>query len=156
MMRGMITVMAFWLAMIGGCMAARADEPSLPGITVTWTYPTHNEDGTALTALAGARLYIGTEPGRYTQMIEVPGGEPGQEASHRITTADGLQSGTLYYITGTAVSATGLESDMAPEIARTFVIETMPRIIIHEAENEVWRRVHEVVDGVYRARWERQ
>ena len=119
-MRGMITVMAFWLAMIGGCMAARADDAQ---VSVRWEFPTENVDGTPLTNLAGARVYYGVESGNYTAMIDVPGGEPGGSGSLVVT---GLVDGVTYYLTGTAYNADGLESDLyepeAVKVAKSITV----------------------------------
>ena len=84
-------------------------------ITVTWTFATHNMDGTALTDLAGAKVYYGTASGEYGFVIDVPGGEPGETRSYTLT---GLEPGVAYYLNGTAYNSLGLESDFGGEVVR--------------------------------------
>ena len=81
-------------------------------ITVEWEFPTTNEDGSALTDLAGARLHYGTTSSNYTATVDVPGGQPGETRRHTIT---GLPKGQLYYVNATAYNADGAESDFVPQ-----------------------------------------
>jgi hypothetical protein len=88
--------------------AITVDAPPSPpagtGIaTLTWTAPTTNTDGTALTDLAGYHIYYGTSAEALTQEVDVPGA---------VTTTyeiSGLNSGT-YYFSVTAYSSIGIES----------------------------------------------
>ena len=139
--------------LILGSIASHAAEP---GVTVSWTFATNNTDGTSLTNLAGANVYWGTASSNYTQFVAVPGGAPGEDRSFRLTAREhGLQAGVMYYINATAYSTAGLESDFCNEVARTFQIETMPRVTITEgAAGEVWRRVIRIDNGVYQQTWE--
>src|SRR5690606_39832230 len=41
-------------------------------VTLTWLPPTQNEDGSALTDLAGYKIRYGLAPGSYTQTITIP------------------------------------------------------------------------------------
>ncbi len=41
-------------------------------IAVTWTFPSENEDGTALMDLAGAKVYYGLSRGQYTMSLTCP------------------------------------------------------------------------------------
>ena len=84
-------------------------------ITVTWTFATNNVDGSALTDLAGAKVYYGTASSNYTVIVNVPGGVPGGNVSHKIT---GLKAGTTYFINGTAYNTSGLESDFCTQISK--------------------------------------
>jgi hypothetical protein len=128
-----------------------------PGITVMWDMPTNHVDGTPLTDLAGAKVYYGTSSSNYSAVVVVPGGAPGETITYRLTmAAHGLLPGVTYYLNGTAYNTSGLESDFCNEVAKSFQIETVPRIKITETESgEVWGRVYEVVDGVFRQRWEK-
>jgi hypothetical protein len=46
---------------------------SIGGVTLSWTAPSQNTDGSALTDLAGYRIYYGTSTAALTQMIQVSG-----------------------------------------------------------------------------------
>jgi hypothetical protein len=83
---------------------------SVGSATLSWTPPTENVDGTALTNLAGYRLYWGRQPSKYTSSIAVM--NPG------ITTyvVENLASGT-YYFAATAINVHGTESGPSPEAA---------------------------------------
>jgi hypothetical protein len=41
-------------------------------VTLSWTPPTRNTDGTSLTDLSGFRVYYGTAAGSYTQQVQLP------------------------------------------------------------------------------------
>ncbi|MBV6422382.1 MAG: hypothetical protein NAOJABEB_00161 [Steroidobacteraceae bacterium] len=71
--------------------------------TLTWTAPTQNEDGSALTNLAGYRILYGTSAAALTQTIQV--------ANPGLTTyvIDNLAQGTWYFAMRSYTSA-GLES----------------------------------------------
>ena len=146
-MKKMVLVM-----ILGSLTAAHAEQ----GVTVSWTFADKNMDGTPLTDLAGARVYWGTASSNYTHVVDGPGGEPGQTRSFRLTAREhGLLAGVLYYVNGTAYNTAGLESDFCTEVARSFQIETMPRITITEgAAGEVWRRVIRIENGVFTQKWE--
>ena len=80
--------------------------------TLTWTAPTTNTDGSAVTNLAGYHIYYGTSPSSLTTVIDV--GNPGTTSY----TVNNLSSGTWYfavnaYTTGgvdSALSNTGTKS----------------------------------------------
>ena len=79
---------------------------------LSWTAPTHNEDGSALTDLAGFKIYWGTTPGIYTnsERIDNPG----------ITTytVDGLPPDTYEFVT-TSLNAAGIESTYSNPATKT-------------------------------------
>jgi len=82
-------------------------------VTLTWTPPTENTDGTELTDLAGYRLYWGTSSGAYTDgsvSIDSPG--------VTIYVVDNLPAGTYYFV-ATAVNSAGIESDYSNEATKT-------------------------------------
>lgn len=80
--------------------------------TLTWTAPTTNTDGSAVTNLAGYHIYYGTSPSSLTTVIDV--GNPATTSY----TVNNLSSGTWYfavnaYTTGgvdSALSNTGTKS----------------------------------------------
>ena len=80
--------------------------------TLTWTAPTENDDGSALTNLAGYRIRYGTAPTALTQTVQV--------ANAGLTTyvVDNLAQGTWYF-SMTAYTSTGLESMPTNVVSKT-------------------------------------
>ena len=76
---------------------------SLGSVTLNWTPPTENEDGTALTDLAGYRFYWGTAPGNYTDSVTI--NNPGLSSY----VVNNLASGTYEFV-ATSFNAAGVES----------------------------------------------
>jgi hypothetical protein len=80
-------------------------------VTLSWTIPSTNEDGTPLTDLAGFRIYYGTVMGIYSDptVIYNPG----------ISTLviDNLSFGSTYFFVATAFDETGNESEFSNEIS---------------------------------------
>ena len=81
-------------------------------ITLNWTAPTENTDGTPLTDLSGYDIHYGTKSGNYTQSVSVS--NPGI-ATYVV---DNLTPGT-YYFSVSAVNSTGTESPLSSEVAAT-------------------------------------
>ena len=71
--------------------------------TIDWTPPTQNNDGTALTNLAGYTVYYGSSPEQLTHTVKLS--NPGLTAY----TVSNLSSGTWYFVV-TSYSASGVES----------------------------------------------
>ncbi len=69
--------------------------------TLSWTAPTRNSDGSKITDLAGYTIYYGTNPNKLNQRIEVR--DPGTTTY----TVGHLRSGTTYYFSVAAFTATG-------------------------------------------------
>lgn len=80
-------------------------------VTLTWTAPTTRTDGSALTNLAGYRIYHGTAAASITTRVDV---SVATATSHVLS---GLPAGVRYFQM-TAVDANGVES------ARTSVLST--------------------------------
>ena len=80
-------------------------------ITLSWTAPTQNEDGTALTDLAAYKFYYGTLTGVYTDEVRID--NPG------LTTyiIENLVP-TTYYIVATAINNAGAESAFSNEAVK--------------------------------------
>lgn len=78
-------------------------------VTLNWTAPTENDDGSPLTDLAGYKIYYGSESGVYDQQIDVD--NPG------ITTyvVDSLNTQSYFFV-ATAYNYSGIESDYTNEV----------------------------------------
>jgi hypothetical protein len=85
---------------------------SLGAATLTWTAPTQNTDGSALTNLAGYRIYYGTSPTTLTQTVQI--GNSGVTTS----VVQNLSPAT-YYFAVKAYTATGVESDISNLASKT-------------------------------------
>lgn len=79
-------------------------------ITLSWTPPTQNEDGSALTDLAGYKIYYGRGPGEYANEIEI------DNASINTYVIDNLTQ-ARYYLAATALNSAGGESNFAGEVS---------------------------------------
>jgi hypothetical protein len=77
-------------------------------LTLSWTPPTQNEDGTPLTNLAGYRIRFGMQSGNYTGVINLD--NPGLTSY----VLGGLAAGT-YYIVISAYNQNGVESSYSNE-----------------------------------------
>jgi len=85
---------------------------SLGSVTISWTPPTQNEDGTPLSDLAGYKIYWGTTPGTYPNSVTI--NNPG------LTTyvIDNLAPGTYEFVS-TSFNAAGTESRFSNTAARS-------------------------------------
>jgi hypothetical protein len=79
---------------------------------VAWTVPLFNTDGTALTDIAGYRVYYGTSPTNLPQSVPISGAGI---TSHVIT---GLAAGTYYFAVAT-VDSVGTVSTVSNPAAKT-------------------------------------
>ncbi len=84
----------------------------LGSVTLSWTAPTQNEDGSALTDLAGYKLYWGTTPGTYTDTAVI------ENPSITTYTVDGLAPGTYEFV-ATSINASGVESRYSSPATKT-------------------------------------
>jgi hypothetical protein len=78
-----------------------------PGsVTLSWTAPTQNSDGSALTNLASYNIYYGVSPGHFPNQRQI--NNPG------VTTyvVDNLAPNTYYFV-ATAVNSQGIESQFS-------------------------------------------
>jgi hypothetical protein len=80
--------------------------------TLSWTPPTRNTDGSALTNLAGYRVYWGRASGNYTQSVTL--NNPGL-ATYVV---EPLSSGSWYFATR-AINSAGVESSLSNEATKT-------------------------------------
>jgi hypothetical protein len=81
-------------------------------VTLSWSAPTENTDGTALSNLQGYNVHYGTSSGTYTQTIKV--------ANAGVTTyvVQSLPAGT-YYFAVSAYNSAGADSGLSPEVSTT-------------------------------------
>ena len=79
---------------------------------VSWTPPTTNTNGSALTNLAGFRIYYGTDPGALKQTIDVP------NAGASDYVIQGLAQGTWYFAV-VAYTNGGLQSSFSSVASKT-------------------------------------
>ena len=84
---------------------------SFGSTTLTWLPPTQNDDGSALTDLAGYHVYWGEQPSSYTRSATIT--NPGITAY----VVENLVSG-MHYFSVTAVNASGVESLPSAEVSR--------------------------------------
>jgi len=81
-------------------------------VTLSWTAPTQNSDGSALTDLAGYKIYYRKNSGSYDQAVRLD--------NPSITTFVVEQlSPATYYFAATAFNSTGVESSFSTEVVRT-------------------------------------
>jgi predicted small secreted protein len=100
--------------------ASPATQTSTPGpvvkaaksVEVSWSAPTANTDGSALTNLAGYRVYYGTAPNTLNQSLDVP------SAGANEFIVGGLQVGTWYFAV-VAYTNTGLESTHSSVVSKS-------------------------------------
>ena len=80
-------------------------------ITLSWTAPTQNEDGSALTDLAAYKFYYGTSPGSYSNQVRVDNPGLTMYVLENLTPA-------TYYVAATAINSSGVESGFSNEAIR--------------------------------------
>lgn len=93
---------------------APAAAPASGTAALAWAAPQSAADGSALSGLAGYRIYYGTAHGSYPQMVAVSG------ASTVSYTIQNLTTGT-YYLIVTSVDSNNNESAPSPEVTKTVV-----------------------------------
>jgi hypothetical protein len=79
------------------------DAVSLGSATLSWAAPTLNDDGSALTDLAGYKLYWGTTPGNYPNSVTI------NNVSVLTYVVDNLAPGTYEFV-ATSFNSAGVES----------------------------------------------
>ena len=94
-------------------VASAANLPSAVGTaTLSWEAPNENTDGSALTNLAGYRIYYGTVADAPTEVIDVP------TVGVTDYVIDNLSAGT-YYFSIRAYSTAGIESALSSAVSDT-------------------------------------
>jgi len=94
-----------------GCGGSETASGSVPtgSVTLSWTAPTTNEDGTTLTDLAGYRVYYGKVSGSYSEVVTVEG--------FTSSSIGNLPIGKLLYFSVTAFDTSGNESTLSSEVS---------------------------------------
>jgi hypothetical protein len=100
-----VTALPAFTITVGGSLTSSS-------VSLAWTPPTENSDGTTLTDLKGYKIHYGTKSQTYTNTVSVE--NPGLTRFE----IDSLPSGKLY-IAMTAYNAAGTESSLSKEISVT-------------------------------------
>jgi hypothetical protein len=79
-------------------------------VSIAWTPPTQNSDGSALTDLKGYKIHYGTESQNYTSTVSV------DTAGLTRYQLESLPAGTLYFAM-TAYNSAGAESSFSSEVS---------------------------------------
>jgi hypothetical protein len=87
-------------------------QTALGSMTLSWTPPTENEDGSVLTDLAGYFIYYGESPGSYPNRVRI------DNPSISTYVVENLLPRT-YYIVATSFNASGIESRYSAEAIKT-------------------------------------
>ena len=83
--------------------------PATRNVAVSWLPPTENTNGTALTNLNGYRILYGTEPGKYTNTVEV------KSVGLTNYVLENLPTEKKYYVAVKATTSAGDESAASNE-----------------------------------------
>jgi hypothetical protein len=89
-----------------------SSDPSNKSITLSWSQPTQNSDGTSLTDLAGYTLHYGTASQDYTGTIQIT--SPTQTS---YVVSDGSFPPGTYYFAISAFNAQQVSSSLSSEVA---------------------------------------
>lgn len=95
---------------VSGNTSLTVTAPVTDKATLGWNAPTTNVDGTTLTDLAGYKIYYGTSPGNYTEVVDV-----GNTTTYVV---NNLTPGTYYFVV-TAYNIYGAESNNSNEASKT-------------------------------------
>ena len=96
----------------GAAHATTASPSSGRAATLSWEAPTSNTNGSALTDLAGYRIYYGSGPSELTQTVQL------NSVGLQTYVIDGLEPGTWYFAI-VAVTTNGLESSLSNIAVKT-------------------------------------
>ncbi len=94
-------------------ITVQAQQSGTGSVTLSWTAPTQNIDGSNLNDLSGYRIYFGTQQGVYTNEVVIA--NPGLSTF----VVDNLQPNTYYFV-ATAFNSQDVESQFSNEA--TFVV----------------------------------
>jgi len=80
-------------------------------VTLSWSAPTRNTDGTQLKDLSGYRVYYGQSSGQYSRTLSLP------NSSLTSVGIEGLATGTWYFAVK-ALSGDGQESSLSSQVSK--------------------------------------
>ncbi len=114
-------VTALALSLLAACDSGTVGSDPAVSTTLTWEPPTANTDDTALTDLAGYRLYWGASTGAYTNNQDLGMASCADMAGTMTCTytLTGLDAGT-YFFAVTAYNVGGYESVRSNEATATY------------------------------------
>ncbi len=99
-------------ALPGFSITVTGATPTTGNATINWLPPTQNSDGSALTNLAGIRIYYGTSSSNLSQSVQVAG------TTQTSYTISNLASGSWYF-GGVAYTTAGTQSAMSGIVSAT-------------------------------------
>lgn len=86
--------------------------PQLQSVTLSWTPPTENTDGSALTNLSGYEIHYGKQSGHYDQTVTV------NNAGLTRYVVESLEPGKYFFVL-TALTSKGAKSNFSGEVSKT-------------------------------------
>ena len=89
-----------------------AKNSSTGSVTLSWTAPSENEDGSPLEDLSGYRIYWGTTSGNYSNSLTI------DDTGLTTYVIDNLAPGTYEFV-ATSFNAAGVESDYSNAATKT-------------------------------------
>src|SRR6056297_44725 len=95
-----------------GAFAITVEAIAMGSVTLSWSPPTENTDGTTLTDLAGYRIYWGTTSGSYPNSVTID--NPGLNTY----VVENLTPGTYEFV-ATSYNTSGVESDYSAPATKT-------------------------------------
>ncbi len=107
-----IAAVAFALASYALFVTYPALAQTTGSVTLTWTPPTHNTNGTQLTDLAGYKVYWGTVRGSFPNSTTL------NTPSLTTYVVQNLAVGQQYFFTMTALNSSGVESARSADVMK--------------------------------------
>lgn len=95
-----------------GPFAITVQAVSSGSVTLSWTAPTQNEDGSTLTDLAGYKVFWGTTPGSYPNSVTI------NNSGLTTYVVENLVPGDYEFV-AKSFNSTGIESDFSEPVTRT-------------------------------------
>jgi hypothetical protein len=120
-----LAILAIFVSLLTGCNDSTGTSPTTAqsaassgsgntSATLSWEAPTTNTNGTALTNLAGYRIYYGSSATDLSQKVQLNG------VGAQTYVFDNLQAGTWYFAV-MAVTSAGVESALSNKVSATIM-----------------------------------